>query len=48
MHLPRLTLKLRVVVSVVLILAVSMGALVAVVTSRNGSMAREDAFRYAE
>ena len=48
MRLPRLTLKLRVVVSVVLILSVSMGALVSVVAARNGATAREDAFSYAE
>ena len=48
MSFPRLTLKLRVVVSVVLVLAVSMGALVSVVAARNGATARADAFRYAE
>jgi len=47
-RLPRLTLKLRVVVSVVVLLAVSMTALVALVVSRNGATARADAFAYAE
>ncbi|WP_432487187.1 methyl-accepting chemotaxis protein [Kineococcus sp. SYSU DK018] len=48
MHLPRVTLKLRVVLSVVLVLAVSLSVVVALIDNRTRSMAGDSALRYSE
>ncbi|GAB7193212.1 methyl-accepting chemotaxis protein [Kineococcus sp. NUM-3379] len=48
MRIPRLTLKLRMVVSLVAVLAVALAGLVGVIASRSAAMARADALRYTE
>ncbi|WP_432534780.1 methyl-accepting chemotaxis protein [Kineococcus arenarius] len=45
---PRITLKLRIVLSVVLVLAVSLSVVVAVIDNRTRSVAGDSALRYAE
>ena len=47
MRRPRITLKLRLVVSVLVLLTLSLGGLLLVVDQRNESTARDAAFRYA-
>ena len=48
MRLPPITLKLRVVLSVVLVLCLSLSILVAVIDNRTRSLSRDNALRYSE